>query len=109
MRTTVTLDEDLAARLKDQAHAKGFSFKRVVNDAIRRGLDDRHSATAPFEQSTFDLGKPLVDLTKAGRLADRLDEPSTRTFTGSAISNWTTSGLDELRRRPRPNRTFSRV
>lgn len=74
MRTTITLDEDLAARLKDQAHAKGFSFKRVVNDAIRKGLDDVDQLAEAYVQPTFNLGEPREDLTKAGQLADRMDD-----------------------------------
>jgi len=38
MRTTLTLDDDLAARLKDLAHRQGTTFKDAVNAAIRRGL-----------------------------------------------------------------------
>ncbi|HEY5857324.1 MAG TPA: CopG family transcriptional regulator [Aldersonia sp.] len=38
MRTTVTLDPDVAAALKRAARERGASFKEVLNDAIRRGL-----------------------------------------------------------------------
>ena len=38
MRTTLTLDDDLAKQLQDQARHSGESFKEVVNKAIRRGL-----------------------------------------------------------------------
>jgi len=38
MRTTLTVEDDLARRLKELARASGRSFKEVVNEAIRRGL-----------------------------------------------------------------------
>jgi hypothetical protein len=38
MRTTLTLDDDLARRLQALAREQRRSFKEVTNDAIRRGL-----------------------------------------------------------------------
>ncbi|MYG93242.1 MAG: ribbon-helix-helix protein, CopG family [Acidimicrobiia bacterium] len=38
MRTTLTLDDDLAATLRERARLTDQSFKQVVNDALRRGL-----------------------------------------------------------------------
>ena len=38
MRTTVTLDEDVAELLRAAAQRGRTSFKQVLNDAVRRGL-----------------------------------------------------------------------
>ena len=38
MRTTLTLDDDLAYALKQRARLLDQSFKQVVNDTLRRGL-----------------------------------------------------------------------
>lgn len=38
MRTTLTVDEDVAVALKRAAQASGRSFKDTVNEALRRGL-----------------------------------------------------------------------
>jgi hypothetical protein len=38
MRTTLTLDEDVAKRLRERARRSGASFKEVVNATLRRGL-----------------------------------------------------------------------
>lgn len=38
MRTTLTLDPDVARMLSDEAHRLRKPFKQVVNDALRRGL-----------------------------------------------------------------------
>lgn len=38
MRTTLTLDPDVAARLNTEVERSARAFKVVVNDALRRGL-----------------------------------------------------------------------
>ena len=38
MRTTLTLDEDVARQLKERAGRSGESFKEVVNSTLRQGL-----------------------------------------------------------------------
>lgn len=38
MRTTLTLDPDVARMLEEEAHRRRRPFKEIVNDAIRRGL-----------------------------------------------------------------------
>ena len=39
MRTTVTLDDDLAARLEQHRNQHGESFKQALNEAVRAGLN----------------------------------------------------------------------
>jgi hypothetical protein len=38
MRTTVTLDPDVEARLREVARERGVSFKEALNSAVRAGL-----------------------------------------------------------------------
>jgi hypothetical protein len=45
MRTTRTLDDDLATMLKQEAEASGRPFRDVVNEALRRGLGDTPERT----------------------------------------------------------------
>ena len=40
MRTTITLDDDVALRLKAEMRKSGRSFKETVNIAIRSGLSE---------------------------------------------------------------------
>ena len=40
MRTTLSLDDDVAAELERVRQQRGVRFKEVVNDALRRGLRD---------------------------------------------------------------------
>ena len=73
MRTTVTLDEDVAAKLKQAARERGVSFKVAINDAIRAGLSDSATARKPFKMKTAPLGARInIDkaLTIAGEMED---------------------------------------
>lgn len=38
MRTTLTLDPDVAKLLEEETHRRRLPWKQVVNDAIRRGF-----------------------------------------------------------------------
>jgi predicted transcriptional regulator len=62
MRTTLTLEKDVAARLEQLARKRRLPFKRVVNDTLRAGLNqlDQPESRAPFRTSGFDLGPSLV-------------------------------------------------
>lgn len=75
MRTTITLEVDVAAGLRELAHRSGISFKQAVNDAVREGLSSSAVLRAePFVQPTFSLGRVRVDLTKALSLATDLED-----------------------------------
>ena len=72
MRTTVTLEPDVEAVIKRAMQERGLTFKQALNDAVRAGVSPRKPAAAPFP--TYDLGAPLVDVTKALRLAAGLED-----------------------------------
>jgi hypothetical protein len=58
MRTTLTLDDDVAAKLKAESRRAGRPFREIVNETLRRGLASRR-ATAPsrdFRIIARDLG-----------------------------------------------------
>jgi len=75
MRTTVTLDPDVEALLRRAIRERGEPFKQVLNAAIRDGLRGvARTPAKPFRQRTFDMGKPLVDLTKSLSLASELED-----------------------------------
>ena len=85
MRTTLTLDDDVAAKLRELAQRSGRSFKDIVNDALRRGLS---TGAKPLEKSPafkvrlracgfragIDIGKlnQLVDDLELEKFGDRL-------------------------------------
>ena len=43
MRTTITLEADVAARLREFSHRTGKTFKQAVNDAVRQGCCNLHT------------------------------------------------------------------
>jgi hypothetical protein len=74
VRTTVTLDEDIALKLRDVARARGISFKAAINEAIRAGLAEPPDAR-PFRVEVRPLGlRAGIDLTKANALAAQLED-----------------------------------
>ncbi len=75
MRTTVTIDPDVLALVRKAMRDRGEPFKQVLNAAIREGLaSTRRVAAKPFKQPTFNMGAPLVDLTKALSLSAELED-----------------------------------
>jgi hypothetical protein len=75
MRTTLTLDSDVAAKLKEEARRRGISFKEVVNSNLRRGLAGNQSAAAPYRIEPRPMrAKRGLDLDQARHLADRLED-----------------------------------
>jgi hypothetical protein len=64
MRTTLTLDSDVAALLKRDQKVRKSSLKTVVNDAMRQGLKDLLGPPArlkkPFRRKSVSFGRCLV-------------------------------------------------
>lgn len=78
MRTTVTLDEDVAAGLQELARERGLTFKQALNSAVRSGLTGRHEGAGPYRLTTRALGlRPGVDLDKALALDGALEDEET--------------------------------
>ncbi|CAN5281090.1 antitoxin [soil metagenome] len=78
MRTTITLEPDIAARLRKLAAERGASFKETVNSTLRAGLDGNRGQRRAYKELTRDLGvRSGVDLTKALRLAGELEDEET--------------------------------
>jgi predicted transcriptional regulator len=79
MRTTITLDDDVAAKLKSLARKSGLAFRQVVNDALRRGLarPPAGRARAPFTVQARDLGalRPGLRLDNVAELLEQVEGP----------------------------------
>ncbi len=75
MRTTVTLDPDVAAKLRAEARARDISFKEALNEAVRRGLRDDARPTVPYAVPARRMEvRPGIDLDKALRLASEIED-----------------------------------
>jgi hypothetical protein len=75
MRTTVTLDPDVAAKLKQAARERGISFKEALNTNVRLGLQSGELTPRPYRVQARRLGVKLgIDLDRALALAAELED-----------------------------------
>jgi len=74
MRTTLSLDEDVAAQLEAWRAKQKLTFKEAVNSALRRGLNElsRPRARKPFRTNPIDMG--LCRLANLDNIWEVLDE-----------------------------------
>ena len=79
-RTTLTLEDDVVSRLREEARQTGRPFKVVVNDAIRAGLDPRaNRKRAPFRIKSRPMGlRPGIELDDISGLLERIEGPEHR-------------------------------
>lgn len=75
MRTTLTLDPDVARLIDEERQRHHKSFKEVVNDALRRGLRDSGRRSAHKYQAPVLHAEPAAGVDPGGfnRLADELE------------------------------------
>lgn len=76
MRTTLTLDRDVAEGLEKEMRRTGKGLKAAVNDALRRGLRMAGKAPRPprFEVRPHAFGvRPGIDLDRMNQLVDELE------------------------------------
>lgn len=78
MRTTLTLDTDVAAKLKAEARRLDRSFREVVNETLRRGLvtpGPKGASRQKFVVKTRDLGelRPGVSLDNIADLVEQVE------------------------------------
>jgi hypothetical protein len=74
VRTTVTLDPDVAEKVRRLARERGVSFKEALNAALRAGLGAR-GGTRPYRTPARPLGlRAGIDLDKALAIAAALED-----------------------------------
>jgi hypothetical protein len=64
MRTTLTLEDDVAAAIDHRRRERNHSLKQEVNELIRVGLlhvDDKRPKAPRFRVEPLDIGECLVD------------------------------------------------
>lgn len=76
MRTTLNLDDDVAAQLARHAKKQGRSMSRVANEWMRSGLRALRepASVEPYIPPTFDTGRPGVDVTDVASALEILDD-----------------------------------
>lgn len=76
MRTTLTLDRDVAEAIEREMRRRDKSLKAVVNDGLRRGLGLAGKAPEPtrFKVKPHSFGiVPGIDPDKLNQLIDELE------------------------------------
>ena len=77
MRTTVTLEQDLADKLKEYAHRRHISLRVALNMLLRRGLAANETAPSPWRRFAVEPHssrlQPGVDPDKLNQIVDRLE------------------------------------
>jgi hypothetical protein len=79
MRTTLTLDEDVSVKLEEELRKRGGSFKELVNELLRLGLNTRRELgkVKPFKVRARSLGKRTgLDYDNIGQLLEQLEGPT---------------------------------
>lgn len=76
MRTTLTLDPDVAARLNAEVARSDLALKSVVNEALRRGfrMPSKSARRSAYSVKPLKLSfRPGIDTDKLNELADELE------------------------------------
>jgi len=80
VRTTLTLDDDVAVLLKKEARKSGEPFKQIVNRYLRMGLTaPKNKRREPFKIKPWNLQPPPgLSFDNVHELLDALDGPERR-------------------------------
>lgn len=76
MRTTLTIEPDIAIEIDKRRRDSGGSLKGVINGLMRKGLraEAETPPAEPYRSETFDLHfRPGIDPLKLNQLVDELD------------------------------------
>jgi hypothetical protein len=77
MRTTITLEPDVAERIRQEGLSGKRSQKEIINEALRRGLsigEGQVKQPEPFEVKTFSSRfRNGIDTGKLNQLVDELE------------------------------------
>lgn len=78
-RTTLTLDDDVAAKLERRVHQSGAAYRDVVNQALRRGLEVGEPPQEPYRVDARPMDRrPGLEVDHVAGLLDELDGPRAR-------------------------------
>lgn len=74
VRTTLTLDPDVARLIQDAVHQERRPMKQVVNDALRRALAPQTRRERVHLVAHRSAVRPGLDLARLNQLADELED-----------------------------------
>ena len=73
MRTTVTLDDDIARAVEQLRRERGLGTSAAVNALARHGLAQAEHRTGPFVQRVSSLGPARIPLDDIGAALEVLE------------------------------------
>jgi hypothetical protein len=73
MRTTVTLDDDVARALERMRQEEGLATSTALNLLVRRGLAAGSEQKPPFVQRVSSLGRPRMPVDNIGDVLEILE------------------------------------
>lgn len=74
MRTTVRLDDDVAAAAQHLARDKHITMSEAINELARAGTQAQPKRK-PFVQRTSNMGDALIDVSNIGEALELLEGP----------------------------------
>lgn len=81
MRTTITLDDDVAAKLEEELRRRGGTFKDAINELLREGLQARRETKKlkRFEVRARAMGQRAgIHYDNIGDMLEQIEGPSHR-------------------------------
>lgn len=76
MRTTLSIDDDLAQSIENLRNRRNLSLREAVNQLLRAGIYaiETTPASRPYEGEVFDSAlKPGIDPNRMNQLVDELE------------------------------------
>jgi Arc/MetJ family transcription regulator len=77
MRTTISLDDDVAAVVEELRRTEHVGLSEAVNQLIRAGIGSTSRRRRTFRQRSANLGL-RIDVSNVAEALDALDGPATR-------------------------------
>lgn len=77
MRTTITLQPDVAAAVDRMRRERSVGVSAAVNELVRAGLSVA-PAKKPFVQKTHDMGSAKIDVTNVAEAIELAEGPDWR-------------------------------
>jgi predicted transcriptional regulator len=74
MRTTVRLDDDVAAAVEQLSRERHISMSEAVNELARAGTR-AEKRRRPFKQRTAKMGPELIDVSNVAEALELIDGP----------------------------------
>ena len=76
MRTTLTINDDVAALLRQTLKKRKIPLKALINEALKRGLLDTQvrEQAPPYTTQAHDSGEVFIDVSNIGEVLSRSDE-----------------------------------